>query len=117
MDDSLRLIAQQLEWLKYRMTPDMQRRLEKKQEKPTYVCHFCGSVFQKGCALGGHISKKHSSLKKVRFGRKHADAAERIEQEPLSTNIISQIAGEELLESIANCDRTVAVKHDERHQN
>jgi hypothetical protein len=41
----------------------MERILKKRQEKPHYACQFCGEVFEKGCALGGHMSKRHSNKK------------------------------------------------------
>lgn len=56
-------VDQQLGWLLRRLTPNMQEALKKKQEKPQYTCNFCGEVFLKGCALGGHISKRHANKK------------------------------------------------------
>jgi hypothetical protein len=58
---SLHCVTQQLEWVMRRLTPEMEKVLVRRRQKPEYVCQFCGEKFAKGCALGGHMSKRHSN--------------------------------------------------------
>lgn len=58
---SLQCVSQELEWIMQRLTPEMEKVLVRRRQKPMYVCQFCGDKFTKGCALGGHMSKRHSN--------------------------------------------------------
>jgi hypothetical protein len=63
LDRPLERINQTLDFLLGMLTPEMEAALMKKREKARYVCQFCGEVFAKGCALGGHMSKRHADRK------------------------------------------------------
>lgn len=63
LDRPLERINQTLDCLLGMLTPEMEAVLMKKREKARYVCQFCGEVFAKGCALGGHMSKRHADRK------------------------------------------------------
>jgi hypothetical protein len=52
------------------MTPDMIDLLERSQAIQGFSCKYCGEVFQKGCAIGGHISKRHPDVKERKLQSK-----------------------------------------------
>lgn len=52
------------------MTPGMLELLEKTQGAQGFSCKYCGEVFQKGCAIGGHISKRHPDVRERKLQSK-----------------------------------------------
>ena len=52
-------IERQVGYIMRNMTADMRDILVQKQQKQEYSCKICGKMFQKACALGGHMSKSH----------------------------------------------------------
>lgn len=58
------------------MTPGMLDLLEQTQGISGFSCKYCGEVFEKGCAIGGHISKRHPDVRERKMQAK-ANAAKR----------------------------------------
>lgn len=94
MQTYLQVIQQEIMFLRARITPEMRSRMHKNSERPAYECQMCGEVFAKGCALGGHISKRHKS--RHRSAAKETER-EGVEQEALSASILPLSSGESLL--------------------
>ncbi len=50
--------------------------LEQTQAANGFSCKYCGEVFEKGCAIGGHISKRHPDVRERKMQAK-ANAVKR----------------------------------------
>jgi hypothetical protein len=70
---SLQCVDKQLDWIMRRLTPDMERVLIRRRQKPEYVCQLCGDKFAKGCALGGHMSKRHANRRGGEMSRQQME--------------------------------------------
>jgi hypothetical protein len=44
--------------------------LNAEKVQKVYICKYCDKLFKSGCALGGHISKKHKGLSKNYYNNK-----------------------------------------------
>ena len=93
MHGYLELIQQEIMFLRARITPEMRSRMHRNSERPVYECQMCGEVFAKGCALGGHISKRH----KFRNRAAKDQEGDGAEHEAVSASMAPLSSGESLL--------------------
>lgn len=99
MQAYLQVIQQEIMFLRARITPEMRSRMHRSSERPAYECPFCGEVFAKGCALGGHVSKRHKYCSRPAREEEREGADGEASGLPLSS-------GESLLEGVTYCERT-----------
>lgn len=103
MQAYLQVIQQEIMFLRARITPEMRDRMHRNSEIPAYECPMCGDVFAKGCALGGHISKRHKYSSRLPAKEQDREGAE---LEAHEASGVPMSSGESLLEGLTYCERT-----------
>lgn len=103
MQSYLQVIQQEIMFLRARITPEMRSRMNRNSERPSYECPMCGEVFAKGCALGGHISKRHKYSNRQTAKEQDREGAD---NEAHEASGVPMSSGESLLEGLTYCERT-----------